>query len=189
MIGRGISDKYSCFSIGFCRVFIDDSSPLINDFDGLIKISRVNMMQVVVIRFQDIWPRILVDGFVWEVCILEEMSYRANAEAVNSLIKPEYENVGNVCDYCRVTEIEVWLASVELVQIILLSLLVPRPCGTAKCAKPVVWRVDGAVCSDPISPHVIVGVGFDTCDRILEPNVFVAGMIRNKVQNHLQICK
>jgi len=114
---------------------------------------------------------------------LEQVWNGVNSIPVHTFIQPEPDDILHFCDNLRVLIVEVRLFGVKLVQVVLLSVLVPCPGRAPKYALPVVWRISVNAVRSPVAPHVIVGIFVFILNRLYKPLVFVTGVVRHEIQN------
>lgn len=110
--------------------------------------------------------------------VFEKMIHRIDPKAIGALIQPEPQNVLHGVDNALLLVVEVGLFSRELMQIILLPFLVPRPRSDVENRYPIVGHHRPSV-QDWIAivPHVKVLEAFNSCDGLQEPFVLVTKRI------------
>ena len=127
----------------------------------------------------------LVDGeemVVGETFLLGDVGDDVLAEAVHAHVEPEAENLLHFLADEGIVHVEVGLLHRKEVEIILPALLIPCPCLTLKVGIPVVGQLAVRL---GIPPDVIVGVGLDALTALLEPLVFVAGVVYHQIHDEL----
>ena len=111
------------------------------------------------------------------------MGDAVNTEPVNTQIQPELQNILHFLLHLVVSQVQVGLLLVKLVQVVLATIRIEFPSGSSKDRLPVVWWT--AV--GPISPHVVVRVLPFFPHRLLEPIVLIGRVVWNKISDHLDV--
>src|SRR5579875_3006314 len=120
-----------------------------------------------------------------QVGVLEDEMGGIDPKTIDAPLQPEAHNIKHGGFDRRIAPVEVWLLLEESVQIILAGGAVPLPGGATHCAQPVVgWRAIGLSVGPYIPvPHRILA----RTARRKEPGMLVRGMIRDKINNDLEI--
>src|SRR5262249_28446982 len=122
---------------------------------------------------------------VAESLVLDQHPEHVDAQTIDPAVEPEAHDVVHGGPHRGMAPIQLGLPRVVLPQVVLSGLPVKRPGGATKIALPIVGRPPVRRRVAPDIPLALAARS--TGARLDEPGMFIRGVIRDKVENDLQV--